>query len=978
MFTADKVVWEFVADTDKLDKAYKAEVRNSKKQGDKIGDSFEKGFDGEKRGRGLMAGLASGVRKGAPALKTALKASTALATAGLGIGLGFAAVARGAIASTAEMKVLADVAGLSAERFQEVRFAASQYGIEQDKVSDILKDVNDKFGDFFATGAGPLADFFENVAPKVGVMAEDFRDLSSDQALGLYVDTLQRAGVNQQDMAFYMEAVASDATMLIPLFRDNGRELKEFSRQARDAGMILSNEAAQGAQDADQKFNELGATLRSGLVNTIVELAPEIEDLTQRVIDLIPTLVDWTSNIIEGFHNVGANLEWLSDQWTASPFGSGMADADPTSLSGVENRLQDILALKQTAERVWAADGGIWDALTRSQDEKDYWTLSVKIFGAEAVDQMREEGVNMRDVILDEYNRVADMLVRFQPPMPSGSEEFDENRPENAGLSMDERIAYWTERRRVEAEAAAEEERLAAEERARQERRLAAKRQADIDAAKAEQERMREAQARLAAAEKMREENLTAEERYQAELAAIREVENDPMLLEIAGGQETIMRARVQALVDYAAAADDVGVAHIALAEAINDGTLTADAALDATERLNTEFGIFTKAQLEANEVLQEKNDELVTQIEYQRELAEASGDYTEVTRLTRELEVLRRKGDLLRENIALTEKEAEARARGEVNELSKAQDLQGFDNLKDDTDTGLDAELARIDERERAKLELLESYRTAETEALRDFEALKTEIEREAEEERRAIKLQALDDQLAMAEGVFGGISDLLRQAGKEDSKAAKAAAKAEKVIAIGRATVNTALGVSRALAEQPFPLNFITAGLVGAAGAVQIATIASSFKDGVISLKGPGTERSDSIPARLSKGESVITARATRGNELGLARLNAGMSPEEAFGIGRMRYGMYKDGVIAVGAPMARVPDVTTPDTSEFSSMATSAPMSTVTNKFDITVKDDKAAYAYADRKARETEAKVPGLVAADDAKKKRARPR
>lgn len=943
MFTADKVVWEFVADTDKLDKAYKTEVRNSKKQGDKIGDSFEKGFDGEKRGRGLMAGLAKGVKKGAPALKTALKASTALATAGVGIGLGFAAAARAAIASTAEMKTLADVAGLSAERFQEVRFAASQYGIEQDKVSDILKDVNDKFGDFFATGAGPLADFFENVAPKVGVMADDFRDLSSDQALGLYVDTLQRAGANQQDMAFYMEAVASDATMLIPLFRDNGRELKEFSRQARDAGMVLSNEAAQGAQDADQKFNELGATLRSGLVNAIVELAPEIEELTQRVIDLIPTLVGWADNIVVGLKNVGDNIEWLSDKWTASPFGSGAADRDPTSLSGVEERLRDILVLKQTAEKVWAADGGIWDALTRSQDEKDYWTLSVKIFGAEAVDQMRKEGVDMRDVILDEYNRTADMLKLYQPSLTS--------------LGLPDPAAPPDAPRRTTGSFGSGIQGGGA-------KRIA--------------EETKEAQARLAAAEKMREENLTAEERYQAELAAIREVENDPMLLEVAGGQETIMRARVQALVDYAAATDDVGVAHIALAEAINDGTLTADAALDAAERLNTEFGIFTKAQLAANEVLQEKNDELVTQIEYQRELAEASGDYTEVTRLTRELEVLRRKGDLLRENIALTEKEAEARARGEVNELSKAQDLQGFDDLKDDTATGIDAELARIDERERAKLELLESYRTAETEALRDFEALKTEIEREAEEERRAVKLQALDDQLAMAEGVFGGISDLLRQAGKEDSKAAKAAAKAEKVIAIGRATVNTALGVSRALAEQPFPLNFITAGLVGAAGAVQIATIASSFKDGVISLKGPGTERSDSIPARLSKGESVITARATRGNELGLARLNAGMSPEEAFGIGRMRYGMYKDGVIAVGAPMARVPDVTTPDTSEFSSMATSAPMSTITNKFDITVKDDKAAYAYADRKARETEAKVPGLVAADDAKKKRARPR
>ena len=263
MFTADKVVFEFIADVKKVRKAYKDEVRNAKIQGDKIGDSFEDGFDADRRGRGLMAGLTNGIKKGAPSFRKGLLAATAIGTVATGAAAGIAATTRIVIGAAADMQVLADVAGVSAERFQELKFAASQYGIEQDKISDILKDVNDKFGDFNATGAGPLADFFENVAPKVGVMAEDFRDLSSDQALGLYVDTLQKAGANSQDFAFYMEAIASDATMLIPLFKDNGKELKEFGTQARNAAGFLSNDTARAAQSADQKFNELGETLLS-------------------------------------------------------------------------------------------------------------------------------------------------------------------------------------------------------------------------------------------------------------------------------------------------------------------------------------------------------------------------------------------------------------------------------------------------------------------------------------------------------------------------------------------------------------------------------------------------------------------------------------------------------------------------------------------------------------------------------------------
>ena len=160
MFTAEKVVFEFVADLDKLSKSYIKAARDSKTQGKKASDEYEDGFDGEKLGGHLMASLSRGVKKGGSALKTALVGTTALATAGVGLAAGFAASARAAIGQAADLKVLADTAGVSVERFQELKFAASQYGIEGDKVSDTLKDVNDKFGDFNATGAGPLADFF--------------------------------------------------------------------------------------------------------------------------------------------------------------------------------------------------------------------------------------------------------------------------------------------------------------------------------------------------------------------------------------------------------------------------------------------------------------------------------------------------------------------------------------------------------------------------------------------------------------------------------------------------------------------------------------------------------------------------------------------------------------------------------------------------------------------------------------------------
>lgn len=62
------------------------------------------------------------------------------------------------------------------------------------------------------------------------------------------------------------------------------------------------------------------------------------------------------------------------------------------------------------------------------------------------------------------------------------------------------------------------------------------------------------------------------------------------------------------------------------------------------------------------------------------------------------------------------------------------------------------------------------------------------------------------------------------------------------------------------------PLRIAAAVAALAAGFAFVQSLTTAFKFKDGVIGLQGEGTETSDSIPARLSKGESVMTAAETK----------------------------------------------------------------------------------------------------------------
>nr|WP_241878265.1 hypothetical protein [Psychrobacter sp. PraFG1]UNK04717.1 hypothetical protein MN210_10940 [Psychrobacter sp. PraFG1] len=141
-----------------------------------------------------------------------------------------------------EIARTAKIANSSVQGIQKQAIAAKAAGVEMDKLGDIYKDTQDKVGDFLTTGGGEMADFFENIAPKVGVTAEEFRRLSGPDALQLYYDSLQKANLSQSELVFYMESVADEASLLIPYLHDGGAGFDIWYQAAKNAGAIMTDE----------------------------------------------------------------------------------------------------------------------------------------------------------------------------------------------------------------------------------------------------------------------------------------------------------------------------------------------------------------------------------------------------------------------------------------------------------------------------------------------------------------------------------------------------------------------------------------------------------------------------------------------------------------------------------------------------------------------------------------------------------------
>lgn len=210
-----------------------------------------------------------------------------LAVKGFGVVLGGLSVA-GVVAYSEQVinagndvQRFAKLANASVEQFQYYAKGASTAGFSVESFADKLKDMQDRIGDFQQTGGGPLADFFTNIAPRVGVTIQQFQKLSGPDALQLFYNSLEKAGASTNDMKFYMEAIISDSSLLIPLLENGGAGFKKWGDAAQKAGAIMSQDMIQSLADAKENLQLLDLQWQGLQANLINNIIPVIETISE-------------------------------------------------------------------------------------------------------------------------------------------------------------------------------------------------------------------------------------------------------------------------------------------------------------------------------------------------------------------------------------------------------------------------------------------------------------------------------------------------------------------------------------------------------------------------------------------------------------------------------------------------------------------------------------------------------------------------
>lgn len=139
------------------------------------------------------------------------------------------------------------------------------------------------------------------------------------------------------------------------------------------------------------------------------------------------------------------------------------------------------------------------------------------------------------------------------------------------------------------------------------------------------------------------------------------------------------------------------------------------------------------------------------------------------------------------------------------------------------------------------------------------------TDLTKKESDARKRIK----ETEMKAISQVMGGVSDVLEAFGEENEGLAKAA----KFLSLAQIAINTGVAISegtKAAAGVPYPGNLVAIASTIATVLANVATAIKTVKSAKFAeggdVVGEGTGTSDSVAARLSNGESVLTAKATR----------------------------------------------------------------------------------------------------------------
>ena len=197
--------------------------------------------------------------------------------------VGFGALVKNSLDTADAMQKLSIKTGTSVGALSQLKFAGEQSGVEFKTLTKSMEKMTNAVAEAKA-GVSTYAIAFN----ALGVNVEGLAKLKPEQQVEVLADAFKQVTDQTDKTALAMDIFGARGSQMLQMFADGSDGIKELRTEAHNLGLTLSQDAANGAADANDAINRAKSSMNAMALESTVNLAPAIESIANSLSDILP------------------------------------------------------------------------------------------------------------------------------------------------------------------------------------------------------------------------------------------------------------------------------------------------------------------------------------------------------------------------------------------------------------------------------------------------------------------------------------------------------------------------------------------------------------------------------------------------------------------------------------------------------------------------------------------------------------------
>lgn len=223
--------------------------------------------------------------------------------AAVALGAGFVVATKKALEFADSIAKTADKVGLSTDALQKYRYAADLAGVSNGELDKAFDKLNKSIGETINDGTGAAFDAFEQLGLSSDLMSGKLR--GTEPVFLAVSDAISKVKDQSQRAALLADLFGRSGTKLAVLMKNGSVDINAAADELEKFGGVIEEGTLRSSEKAIDAITRLTTLMQSKLTKALADNAPLIADFGKELLENLPKIINGLRDVARFFGIVG-------------------------------------------------------------------------------------------------------------------------------------------------------------------------------------------------------------------------------------------------------------------------------------------------------------------------------------------------------------------------------------------------------------------------------------------------------------------------------------------------------------------------------------------------------------------------------------------------------------------------------------------------------------------------------------------------